>query len=154
VTLHKDFIAATPAHQWRGGLLRALFVRLTEAAFEHPGSAQWFVLPSGAFVSLKVSAGRTRELRIRRLDEFKTARGPQLWEKEVDTFMQEFAIAHWTRVADSAEKGGVGVIFVEPHSNSTPHVRCSWKGCPEIVMWQPAFTQSHCNAHARSNKGA
>lgn len=148
MSAHRDYEAAPAANRWTGGPLRPLFAVLDKAAAAKPGVTQWFVLRSGAFVSLKYRGNRTREMRIRRLEAFKTERGPDLWSKEVRTFVDEFAVAHWTRLADPAEKGGVGVILVEPHSNSSPHVHCAWEGCDQVVMLEYAFTHCHCNQHA------
>lgn len=97
--MHADF-EEFPENQWAGGSLFALLNTLTREAqqnAEQGWDAQaWRILPSGAFVRLKIVDG-ARQIEFMRRGPFKTDKGPGLWKREVDTFVAKFTAESWQR---------------------------------------------------------
>lgn len=151
--LHPDFFAAAMSRQWRRGPLMKLFLELNTLAMDLFGNASalpaWFVLPSGAYVSLQYREDQTRVLRITRTEPFKTVGGPANFENEVATFVRHFQIAHWSVSPFTTDKAPVGVELVEPYAHSDPHVWCS-RCKAELIKVDLAYSLDgqHCNGCA------
>lgn len=115
---HRDYQRAPAHHQWQQGTLTELWARMNtmlrwkQREPLHGELRVWFVLWSGALVALRLD-GEQRICRIARSEKPKTDDGPELWEKEIATFVRFFGLGPWARV-DEPEAKGVAVLFLEP----------------------------------------
>jgi hypothetical protein len=87
---HPDYLSVPAERRW-GKSLEDLVKHLSEAAMKRRGQWDWYVLPGGALVAMRMNEENWhRELRIARRTAPLDPAGWGAWEREVGIFLEHF----------------------------------------------------------------
>lgn len=157
MTTHADFEAASEGARWTGALAE-LFDTLAREALRAPERWVWRVLPHGAFVSMRATAGAEgirREVKLVRSEYPADEKAMAGWRREVAVFVKHANAADATlrltwQASEPARREPKGVVSVltclHPGEVAVGMVRCH--RCEKVIKADLLYAKPTCETCA------